>query len=388
MRIIFKRIVCAALALAMLCPVAFAGGGEPPSRETDGELILSAAASCVLMDLSSRRILFESAADTPLPPASITKVMTMLLVIEAAERGDISYDELVTASEHACSMGGSQIYLKVGEQMTVEEMFKAVSIASANDAAVALAEHVGGSEELFVARMNERAKQLGMNNTTFKNACGLDEDGHVTTARDIAIMSAELCSHEKAFTYTTTWMDSVRNGAFGLVNTNKLIKTYNGITGLKTGSTGKAKYCMSATAERGGIRLCAVVMGCSTPALRFESAAQLLNYGFASYELIDITEDVELPLQAVRFGVSETVKLGFSGELKVLAKKGLKDGLTKSLEINEDCRAPIAAGDVLGTLTVTHGSDIVGKCDIIAVEDNERLTFGAAFGRLLKRMGF
>ena len=295
-----KKLIASLTFLCLLCGICLAGGAgaqpadtEPNAGFADSVVTIGAidgmnAESAILIDLDSGKVLYELNADKVLPPASITKIMTLLLVVEAAERGELQYTDTVTASEHACSMGGAQIYLKVGEQMTVEELFKAVSIASANDAAVALAEHVAGSESLFVARMNERAAQLGMTNTVFKNACGLDADGHVTTARDIARMSAELCKHEKAFAYSTTWMDSVRNGEFELVNT--------------TGSTGKAKCCLSATAERNGVALCGVVMGCETGAIRFESAAALLDYGFATFERAELVADTALPEIRIRYG--------------------------------------------------------------------------------------
>ena len=390
-----KKVVVALTILCLLCGICLAGGSgtqpadpQPDTGAADSIVTIGAienmnAESAILIDLDSGKVLYELNADKVLPPASITKIMTLLLVIEAAERGELQYTDVVTASEHACSMGGAQIYLKVGEQMTVEDLFKAVSIASANDAAVALAEHVAGSESLFVARMNERAAQLGMTNTVFKNACGLDADGHVTTARDIALMSAELCKHEKAFAYSTTWMDSVRNGEFELVNTNKLVRTYNGITGLKTGSTGKAKCCLSATAQRDDIALCAVVMGCETGAIRFESAAALLDYGFATFERAELVADTALPEISVRYGATESATPVYAGHPSVLIERGKSASLERRIELESEISAPVSAGDQVGSLVVSCDGEEIGRVPIVIEEDIPRLSFGQAFARLL-----
>ena len=352
-----------------------------------GNIDSLSASSAILIDLTSGRCLWEDHADQVLPPASITKLMTLLLVIEAEERGEIYETDVVTASEHACSMGGAQIYLKVGEQMTVEELFKAVSIASANDAAVALAEYVAGSEDLFVARMNARAAELGMTNTTYQNACGLDDEGHVTTARDIARLSAELCKHEKAFAYSTTWMDSVRGGAFQLVNTNKLIRTYPGLTGLKTGSTSKAKCCLSATAERSGVRLCAVVMGCPNSAARFSDAAALLDYGFATYVSVPLADPCELEIAGlpVKCGTEETVPLKICESDPVLVERASINTITRTIHLPEAVEAPIRAGDTLGEIRVTCDGREIGCVDLIADADVERLSVWMAFVRLLSQ---
>lgn len=384
-----KRALMLLSCLFLLITTCLAGGDSAsPGGDSDPSAVIIdglAAKSAVLVDLNNGRVLYELEPDVRLPPASITKIMTMLLVIEAAEAGSISYDDMVTASEHACKMGGSQIYLEPGEQMTVLELYKAVSIASANDAAVALAEHVGGSESVFVAMMNERAKELGMTNTEFKNACGLDEPGHVTTARDISIMSVELAKHEMAFKYTTTWMDSVRNGEFGLTNTNKLVKTYNGITGLKTGSTDEARFCMSATATRNGMSLCAVVMGCDTGAIRFASAAALLDYGFAVFEPYAITDGVELPEITVKFGENESIKPVFESSPSVLIKKNTEASVEKTLNCESAVSAPLAQGQVVGFLTVKQDGAEIGRVNIISPAAVEKLTFFKALGRLLSR---
>lgn len=391
-----KKCLMSLIILCLLCGVCLAGGTTaktperlPSTGAADATVTIGAidgmhAESAILIDLDTGKTLYELNADKVLPPASITKIMTLLLVVEAAERGDLRYDDVVTVSEHACSMGGAQIYLKAGEQMTVEELFKAVSIASANDAAVALAEHVAGSEGMFVVKMNERAAELGMTNTVFRNACGLDADGHVSTARDIAKMSAALCAHEKAFAYSTTWMDSVRGGNFQLVNTNKLIRSYQGITGLKTGSTGKAKCCLSATAKRNDISLCAVVMGCETGGLRFESAAALLDYGFASFERVNLTEVVELPEIRIRYGVSESAQPVFAGNPSVLLARGKKDHLERQINLCESADAPLKAGDTVGSLVVTCDGEEIGSVPIVMQRDMEKLTFGQAFLRLFR----
>ena len=340
-------------------------------------------ASAVLCDLNSGRILLSLNPDEQRAPASVTKIMTMLLVIEACKSGSISMDDVVTVGDHACSMGGSQIFLEPGEQMTVRELFKSVSIASANDAAVALAEYVCGSEDIFVSKMNSRARELGMEHTEFKNACGLDEEGHLTTARDIAIMSTELCRHSEAFTFTTTWMDSVRNGEFGLTNTNKLIRSYKGITGLKTGSTGNAGFCMSATAEKNGLRLCAVVMGSKTSAERFECATALLNLGFASYEAVDPLEGTILPQITVKKGKNEVLSLETEEHRQILIDRGSSESLNIDLEYPEIVEAPICKGDILGRITVTQKGNTLYTVNIKAAEDVERLGFFGALFRLM-----
>jgi D-alanyl-D-alanine carboxypeptidase (penicillin-binding protein 5/6) len=383
-----KRALSLLFLIAILAISCTAGGEfEAPAENEDVNTAVTIenlpAKSALLADLSTGRVLYELNPDIQLPPASITKIMTMLLVIEAAEAGNISYDDVVTASEHASSMGGSQIYLEPGEQLTVLELYKAVSIASANDAAVALAEHVGGSESVFVSMMNERAKELGMTNTVFKNACGLDEDGHLTTARDIAIMSVELAKHEMAFRFSTVWMDSVRNGEFGLTNTNKLIKTYKGITGLKTGSTDKAKFCMSATAERNGISLCAVVMGCDTGQIRFSSSAALLDYGFAAFEKYDITGGLTPPGITVKYGETESLTPVFEPSPPVLIPKNSSSKVEREINCESAVSAPVAKGQVLGFVTAKLNGELLGRVNMVAPDAVGRLTFFKALFRLI-----
>ena len=384
-----KRFISALLVLILsaLPVVAFEENADDvvdfDAAQTVAEITELGCASAALCDLDSGRMLLMLNADEQRAPASVTKIMTMLLVIEACKSGAISMDDIVTASEHACSMGGSQIFLEPGEQMTVRELFKSVSIASANDAAVALAEFVCGSEDIFVAKMNTRADELGMENTEFKNACGLDEEGHLTTARDIALMSTELCRHSEAFTFTTTWMDSVRNGEFGLTNTNKLIRSYKGITGLKTGSTGDAGFCISATAEKNGLRLCAVVMGAESSAKRFECATALLNLGFASYESVDPLANTELEQIRVKKGKKEVLSLETEEHRQILIDRGSSGSLNVELEYPEVVEAPICKGDIIGQITVSQNGNVLCTVPIKAAEDIERLGFFGALFRLM-----
>ena len=316
------------------------------------ELTLDAP-SALLMEKQTGTVLFAKDEHTPREPASVTKVMTLLLTMEAIDSGALSYDDTVTGSAHAASMGGSQIWLKEGEQMRVEELIKAVCIVSGNDAAVALGEHLAGSEEAFVARMNERAKELGMNDTHFVNCTGLPADGHMTSAYDIALMSRELIWHHPDIRrFTTIWMDSLRDGQSMLVNTNKLIRFYPGATGLKTGSTCSAKYCISATAEKDGMELIAVVLGGSTSDKRFSDAKVLLNYGFASYSLVTVTPESPLPAIPVTLGTQKTVQSVLSPDNALLLEKNRAGGLTQSLTLPESVEAPIEAGEPLGTLDI------------------------------------
>ena len=388
-----KRLISALLVLTLLVipvPATEENGDvvDYDAAQTVADISELGCASAVLCDLDSGRILLSLNPDEQRAPASVTKIMTMLLVIEACKSGAISMDDVVTVGEHACSMGGSQIFLEPGEQMTVKELFKSVSIASANDAAVALAEYVCGSEDIFVDKMNTRARELGMEHTEFKNACGLDEDGHLTTARDIAIMSTELCRHEEAFTFTTTWMDSVRNGEFGLTNTNKLIRSYKGITGLKTGSTGNAGFCMSATAEKNGLRLCAVVMGSKTSAERFECATALLNLGFASFESVDPLEGLDLPQIRVKGGKNEVLSLETEEHRQILIDRGSSDSLEIELEYPETVEAPIQKGDTVGMVTVKQNQNTLYTVPITAADSVEKLGFFGAFVRLMSALRF
>ena len=338
-----------------------------------------AAPSAVLMDAATGTVLFEKDAHTPLPPASVTKIMTLLLVMEALESGRISWDDQVTASETAAAKGGSQVYLESGETMTMDEMIKSVAVVSANDCATALAEHVAGSEAAFVERMNSRAAELGMENTHFVNCTGLDDDpdaeNHLTTAYDIALMSRELLKHEKIRDYTTIWMDTVRGGAFGLSNTNKLVRFYSGTTGLKTGYTQAAGHCLSASAERDGMELIAVVLHCDSSGDRFQSAKQLLDYGFANYALVYPDEAVEIPAVAVELGKAEAVTPVAEDLTPVLVEKGQAATVTTQVEVAESVAAPVEAGQRLGTLTMRSDGAPLKSIPLVAPEAVERLTW-------------
>ena len=346
------------------------------------ELTLDAP-SALLMEKQTGMVLFAKDEHTPREPASVTKVMTLLLTMEAIDSGTLSYDDTVTGSAHAASMGGSQIWLKEGEQMRVEELIKAVCIVSGNDAAVALGEHLAGSEETFVVRMNERAKELGMNDTHFVNCTGLPADGHVTSAYDIALMSRELIWHHPDIRrFTTIWMDSLRDGQSMLVNTNKLIRFYPGATGLKTGSTSSAKYCISATAEKDGMELIAVVLGGSTSDKRFSDAKVLLNYGFASYSLVTVTPESPLPAIPVTLGTQKTVQSVLSPDNALLLEKNRAGGLTQSLTLPESVEAPIEAGEPLGTLDIfSSDGTLLVSLPLLAGESVARVTWWQLFCR-------
>ena len=347
------------------------------------------AKSAVLIDIATGTILHERDAHKPLAPASVTKVMTMLLIMEAIDSGKIRWEDTVTASETAAAKGGSQIYLKVGETMTVEDMVKSIAVSSANDCACAMAEHLAGSEAAFVERMNARAKELGMNDTHFVNCTGLDDEPnaaeHLTSAYDIALMSRELLKNHPDITkYTTIWMDTVRNGAFGLSNTNKLVRFYSGATGLKTGFTSKAGYCLSASAQRDGLGLIAVVMGSETSQERFAACKQLLDYGFANFALVC----PEAPESAVRIrlGDRDAVRAVPGGETQLLIDKGQRDSVSVKVELEEEVTAPVSRGQRLGEMTVLAGERILAKVPLVAEESVARLSWGDLFVRFLKRV--
>ena len=341
------------------------------------------APSALLMEKATGTVLFAKDEHTPREGASITKVMTLLLTMEAIDSGALSYDDTVTGSAHAASMGGSQIWLKEGEQMRVEDLIKAVCIVSGNDAAVALGEHLAGSEEAFVARMNERAKELGMNDTHFVNCTGLPADGHVTSAYDIALMSRELILHHPDIRrFTTIWMDSLRDGESLLVNTNKLVRFYPGATGLKTGSTSSAKYCISATAEKDGMELIAVVLGGSTSDKRFADAKALLNYGFAAYTLLPVVPESPLPAVPVTLGVRRQVQAVLPQGSVLLLEKNRANALTQSLTLSETLEAPVEQGDTLGSLDLfTADGTLLSSLPLLAGESVARLTWRQLFCR-------
>ena len=346
------------------------------------ELTLDAP-SALLMEKATGTVLFAKDEHTPREGASVTKVMTLLLTMEAIDSGALSYDDTVTGSAHAASMGGSQIWLKEGEQMRVEDLIKAVCIVSGNDAAVALGEHLAGSEEAFVARMNERAKELGMNDTHFVNCTGLPADGHVTSAYDIALMSRELILHHPDIRrFTTIWMDSLRGGESLLVNTNKLVRFYPGATGLKTGSTSSAKYCISATAEKDGMELIAVVLGGSTSDKRFADAKALLNYGFAAYTLLPVVPESPLPAVPVTLGARRQVQAVLPQGSVLLLEKNRANALTQSLTLSESVEAPVEQGDTLGSLDLfTADGTLLSSLPLLAGESVARLTWRQLFCR-------
>ena len=376
--------LCLIVLLSALPPHAFAAE-VPDAAAVFTEID---AKSAILMEASTGKILFEKNADAALPPASVTKVMTILLVLEAVDAGTVSLSDTVRISDYASTMGGSQVYLKAGEEMTVDDLLKSVIVASANDAAVALAEHVCGSEAAFVARMNERAAALGMQNTTFKNTNGLDDEdvGHVTSARDIAIMSREVLRHEKVFDYTTIWMDSIRGGAFGLTNTNRLVRFYRGCTGLKTGSTSKAGFCISATAERDGMHLICVIMGSSTKDARNSLAASLLDWGFSAWSIVSYpsADGPTLPVHGGTKDACPTASAAFSA---LLSKKDAAN-VTAQTSCAQTLTAPLSVGDVIGEITYSVNGEVIGKADITVTEDIPRIGFSELFRRMISALTF
>ena len=342
--------------------------------------------SAILMEASTGQVLFEQNADEALPPASVTKIMTLLLVMEAITDGKIKYEDMVTASANACSMGGSQIYLKEGEQMSVEDMIKSVVIASANDAAVALAEHVSGSEDAFVSDMNRRARELGMSNTNFENTNGLDDtaQNHVTSARDIALMSRELIKHKKITEYSSIWMDSIRDGAFGLTNTNRLVRFYKGATGLKTGSTSKAGFCISATAERDGMSLICVIMASPTRDVRNASATSLLDWGFSNYTVYNSSQ-IELNGVKVIGGVSDRCDISYE-PFSAVVEKASVGKIEHSVELPEELEAPVKKGDVIGRVKYMLDGNELGTSDIKCSCNIEKIGYFEVLLRILSVM--
>ncbi len=367
-----KKIVSLALLATFLLLLSLKVPENASAKEYSMEID---AKSCILMDAETGTVLFEENADTALPPASVTKIMTLLLVAEAIDAGKVALSDSVSVSAEAAAMGGSQVFLEAGECLTVEELIKCVVIASANDAALALAEHVSGSEGAFVARMNERAGELGMENTHFENTNGLDDTvtNHLTSARDIAIMSRELISHKWILNYTTIWQDSIRNGSFTLTNTNRLVRFYPGATGLKTGSTSKALYCMSATAERDGMHLIAVVMGSPTRDIRNAAAKRLLDYGFANYSLYTAKEEA-LPRLSVLGGAGKDIALSCR-PFSALLKKGDEKRVESTVVLPRSVSAPVAVGDAVGYIEYSVDGKAIGKADIVASESMERISF-------------
>lgn len=389
-----KKVISMLLAVFIIFAGAMTAAGEKlvtpeelgqikKAADMDQSLTITAK-SAILTERSTGTVLFEHDADKQMPPASITKVMTLLLVFEAMDAGKFTMETEIVASEHACSMGGSQIWLEPGEAFTVNELLKAAAISSANDACVALGEVVSGSEETFVELMNERAAELGMKNTVFKNCTGLDAEGHLSTARDIAIMSAELLRHPEIKNYSTVWMDSLRGGKTELTNTNRLVRFYKGCTGLKTGSTDGAGCCLSASAERDGMELISVTLGSPNTDERFAAGRKLLDYGFANFALVKMTppEEYLAPIP-VAHGTAETVQPICEEPAAFLLKKGQEAGVEQSVYLLEKLEAPVKAGDVLGRVTVTLSGGEIGGYDIVAAEDVPRMGLFEALKKLL-----
>ena len=375
-----KRIIGFLLAAVLLM-------GVLPAKARAAELEV-AGKSAVLMDVATGRILYEKNAHEALAPASVTKVMTMLLIMEALDCGQIRWEDMVTASETAAAKGGSQIFLKVGETMSVADMVKSIAVSSANDCACAMAEHLAGSEEAFVGLMNRRAAELGMQDTNFVNCTGLDDSeeaiNHRTSAYDIALMSRELLGkHPDIKKYTTIWMDTVRNGTFGLSNTNKLIRFYSGATGLKTGFTSGAGYCLSASAQREDLELIAVVMGCETSQERFSACKSMLDYGFANYALV--MPEAESGTVPVKLGDSSRITAVPAEEIRLLVEKGKKQQVQTQILLEESVTAPVSQGQKLGTMTVRLGNQILVQVPMVAQTGISRLSWWDIFVQLLRR---
>lgn len=377
-----KRLGC-----ILVCFVLLLGLLPIPAKAADLEV---EAKSALLMDVATGTVLFAQNEHEALAPASVTKVMTMLLIMEAIDSGKIGWGDSVTASESAAAKGGSQVYLKVGETMSVEEMVKSIAVSSANDCACAMAEHLAGSENAFVEQMNSRAKELGMADTHFVNCTGLDdaEDAvsHKTSAYDIALMSRELLKNHPDITkFTTIWMDTIRNGEFGLSNTNKMVRFYNGCTGLKTGFTRGAGYCLSASAQREGLELIAVVMGCETSQKRFAACKQMLDYGFANFALI-CPKFPEVSQVSVKLGTADSVNAVPANDGSMLIDKGQKNLVTTEVELEPTVTAPVSKGQRLGTMTVKAGEQILAEIPMVAEAGVEKLTWGQMFLRLLRKV--
>lgn len=360
-------------------------------EETASDNLGLSAPSAILMEASTGTIIYEKDADTSLHPASITKIMTLILIFDALDAGTIHLDDTVTVSEHAASMGGSQVFFEPGETQTVDTMIKCISVASANDACVAMAEYIAGSETEFVARMNERAKGLGMNNTNFVNCCGLDTDGHMTTAHDVALMSRELITkYPQIHDYCTIWMDNITHvtkkgsSEFGLANTNKLIRQYEYATGLKTGSTGLAKFCVSATAKKDGVELIAVIMAAPDPKGRFADATALLNYGFSKCQVYSDDNPKPLANLPIKRGTSDSVELSYQGTFRYVDTTGADlSGITKEIKLPKEASAPIKAKDVAGKAVYKLNGTEIGSVPIIYNESIPKATFLDYFQKVL-----
>lgn len=373
-----KKIICffvaAIMSMSGIC--AFAEG--------ETELAVNAK-SALLMEESTGRVLYENACDERLPIASVTKIMTLLLIMEEIDGGRLALDDMVSVSENAMSYGGSTMFLETGEQLSVNDMLKGIAVASANDGCAAMAEHIAGSESAFVDMMNAKAKELGMENTHFMNTNGLDEEGHYSSARDVAIMSRELLKHKKIFDYTTIWTDELRGGKFQLANTNKLVRFYSGANGLKTGSTSQALCCLSATAKRDDMQLIAVVLGAPTSAERFAAARTMLDYGFSRYGVKKLVSEGEtLSSAAVKKGVKDTVSAAAGGDCSYLSEKAKDGEITREIAIDEELTAPVTKGQEIGRIRFALNGETVGEAPIVAAEDIEKKGIGGIITDFLK----
>ncbi len=361
--------------LALLISIVFLMSNIPVAAYAE-EAVEVTAPSALLMDYDTGKVLYEKNSHEVRACASITKIMTLCLIFEAIDAGKIDYDTIVTASPIAASIGGSDIWLVEGEQMSVNDLIKAIVVASANDAAVAMAEYISGSEKAFVEQMNKKAQTLGMKDTVFKNCNGLDEEGHLTSAYDVALMSRELMKHSEVYNYTSIWLDYLRDGATQIVNTNKLLKTYDGITGLKTGTTSQAGACISATAQRDGMNLIAVILGAENTADRFTDAASLLNYGFANYTSVTPPEpEKDVTYIDISKGMESkaAVKPDING--KFLMEKGMQDSISSEIKLKEEVEAPVSKGQEVGRVTYKCGDNVLGEFPIISLENIERINF-------------
>ncbi len=373
-----KKILC--LIMTCICIFLYLSAGVNADVVIDDSI-----ASVILIEASTGKVLYERDPDTKHIPASVTKVMTMLLIMEAIEAGNLSYDDMITASANAASMGGSQVYLKEGEQFSVTDMLKSITMASANDACVAMAEHIAGSEEAFVSMMNNKAKQLGMVNTNFENTNGLDDTvtNHYTSARDIALMSRELINRfPEILDFTSVWMDSVRDGSFGLTNTNRLVRFYKGANGLKTGSTSKAGFCISASAKRNDMQLIAVIMKAPNRDTRNEAAKKLFDYGFASYGTVSFDSDI-MGEQYVRGGEKDYTDFNIPSYTDVLPKDKISL-MERTVKLNDKIQAPLNKGDSVGKVTYKLDGEIIHEDDIIACCDVDKITYFGLISRLFK----
>lgn len=377
-----KRIISSLLAALL-----FLGGICVHAEKADTTKLETEAKACFLTEASTGEVLYEDNADEQLPIASVTKIMTMLLIMEQIDAGTLGFDTMISVSENAMSYGGSTMFLEAGEQLPVHDMLKGIAVASANDGCVAMAEHIAGSESAFVDMMNKRASELGMKNTHFMNTNGLDEDNHYSSARDVAIMSRELMKHEKITEYTSIWTDSLRGGKFELANTNKLIRFYTGANGLKTGSTSKALCCLSAAAKRDDMQLIAVVLGAPTSAKRFDSARKLLDYGFANYGIKKLVEKgEEVSKETILKGEKESFSAVAEEGLTELIKKTDSSECEKQIEIDHDITAPIHIGDRVGTIRFVRNGEEVGSVAVVSAEDVEKQGIRAIMVGFLQMM--